>query len=32
MAIATAGLLGYQLKLNFNFPYLAPNLVEFWHR
>jgi alginate O-acetyltransferase complex protein AlgI len=32
MAIATAGLLGYQLKPNFNFPYLAPNLIEFWHR
>jgi alginate O-acetyltransferase complex protein AlgI len=32
MAIATAGLLGYQLKPNFNHPYLAPNLIEFWHR
>jgi alginate O-acetyltransferase complex protein AlgI len=32
MAIATAGLLGYQLKPNFNHPYLAPNLIEFWRR
>jgi alginate O-acetyltransferase complex protein AlgI len=32
MAIAAAGLLGYQLKPNFNHPYLAPNLIEFWHR
>ncbi|MBV8191823.1 MAG: MBOAT family protein [Alphaproteobacteria bacterium] len=32
MAIATAGLLGYQLKPNFNHPYLASNLIEFWRR
>jgi alginate O-acetyltransferase complex protein AlgI len=32
MAIATAGLLGYRLKPNFNHPYLAPNLIEFWRR
>jgi alginate O-acetyltransferase complex protein AlgI len=32
MAIATAGLLGYQLGLNFNFPYLAVNIREFWRR
>jgi alginate O-acetyltransferase complex protein AlgI len=32
MAIATAGLLGYQLKPNFAHPYLAPNLTEFWRR
>jgi alginate O-acetyltransferase complex protein AlgI len=32
MAIALAGMLGYQLKPNFNHPYLAPNLVDFWRR
>jgi alginate O-acetyltransferase complex protein AlgI len=32
MAIATAGLLGYQLQLNFNFPYFAANIREFWRR
>ena len=32
MAIATAGLLGYQLKPNFNHPYFSPNLVDFWRR
>jgi alginate O-acetyltransferase complex protein AlgI len=32
MAIASAGLLGYQLKPNFNFPYLAANLTDFWRR
>jgi len=32
MAIATAGLLGYQLGLNFNFPYFAVNIREFWRR
>jgi alginate O-acetyltransferase complex protein AlgI len=32
MAIATAGLLGYQLTLNFDFPYLAGNITEFWRR
>ncbi len=32
MAIATAGVLGYQLKPNFYFPYLARNVIEFWHR
>jgi len=32
MAIATAGMLGYQLRPNFNRPYLASNLVEFWRR
>jgi alginate O-acetyltransferase complex protein AlgI len=32
MAIAAAGMLGYQLKPNFNHPYLAPNLVDFWRR
>jgi alginate O-acetyltransferase complex protein AlgI len=32
MAIACARLLGYELTLNFNFPYLAPNITEFWRR
>jgi alginate O-acetyltransferase complex protein AlgI len=32
MAIATAGLLGYRLTLNFDFPYLATNITEFWRR
>ncbi len=30
MAIAVAGLLGYQLPLNFHFPYFSPNIREFW--
>lgn len=32
MAIAVAGLLGYQLRPNFAHPYLAPNLIDFWRR
>jgi alginate O-acetyltransferase complex protein AlgI len=32
MAIATAGLLGYRLRENFNFPYLASNITDFWRR
>jgi alginate O-acetyltransferase complex protein AlgI len=32
MAIACARLLGYELTLNFNFPYLARNVADFWHR
>jgi alginate O-acetyltransferase complex protein AlgI len=32
MAIATAGLIGYELQLNFNFPYLASDIREFWRR
>jgi alginate O-acetyltransferase complex protein AlgI len=32
MAIATAGLLGYRLPLNFASPYFAHNLSEFWRR
>ncbi len=32
MAIACAGMLGFQLPQNFNFPYLAGNITEFWHR
>ena len=32
MAIATAGLLGYRLPENFNFPFFAHNIAEFWRR
>jgi alginate O-acetyltransferase complex protein AlgI len=32
MAIATAALLGYQLPVNFRFPYFAVNISDFWHR
>ena len=32
MALATAGLLGYRLTLNFNFPWFARNLADFWRR
>ncbi len=32
MAIALAGLLGFQLPKNFYFPYFSPNLGEFWRR
>jgi len=32
MAIATAGLLGFDLGRNFEFPYLARNVREFWQR
>jgi alginate O-acetyltransferase complex protein AlgI len=32
MAIALAGLLGYHLPQNFNFPYFSRNLGEFWRR
>ncbi len=32
MAIATAGLLGYNLYRNFDAPYLARNITEFWRR
>ncbi|MBF0371464.1 MAG: MBOAT family protein [Magnetococcales bacterium] len=32
MAIATAGLLGYRLPVNFNAPYLASSLTDFWRR
>jgi alginate O-acetyltransferase complex protein AlgI len=32
MAIATARLLGYELTLNFNFPYFAANITDFWRR
>ncbi|CAD5919043.1 MBOAT family O-acyltransferase [Planktothrix agardhii] len=32
MAIATARLLGYELCINFNFPYFASNISDFWRR
>ena len=32
MAIASAGLLGYRLPINFYFPYLATNIAQFWQR
>jgi alginate O-acetyltransferase complex protein AlgI len=32
MAIGSAGLLGYRLPENFNFPFLARNITEFWRR
>jgi alginate O-acetyltransferase complex protein AlgI len=32
MAIATARLLGYELTLNFRFPYTAKDISDFWHR
>ncbi len=32
MAIGAAALLGYQLPENFNMPYLAANITDFWRR
>jgi alginate O-acetyltransferase complex protein AlgI len=32
LALGTAHLLGYRLCINFNLPYLAPNISEFWRR
>ncbi len=32
MAIATARLLGYELTVNFDFPYFARNITDFWRR
>jgi D-alanyl-lipoteichoic acid acyltransferase DltB (MBOAT superfamily) len=32
MAIASARLLGYELPVNFRFPYFARDVAEFWHR
>jgi alginate O-acetyltransferase complex protein AlgI len=32
MAIGSAHLLGYKLAQNFNMPYLAKNIAEFWRR
>ena len=32
MALGAAHMLGYKLARNFNMPYLAANVSEFWHR
>jgi alginate O-acetyltransferase complex protein AlgI len=32
LALGTAHLLGYRLALNFNLPYLAANIADFWRR
>jgi alginate O-acetyltransferase complex protein AlgI len=32
MALGTAHMLGYKLARNFNMPYLAASVAEFWHR
>ena len=32
MALGTAHMLGYKLARNFNMPYVAANVAEFWHR
>jgi alginate O-acetyltransferase complex protein AlgI len=32
MAIASAGLLGYRLVINFDFPYVATSMRDFWRR
>jgi alginate O-acetyltransferase complex protein AlgI len=32
MAIASSRLLGYELTLNFDFPYFAKNITEFWRK
>lgn len=32
MAIACARLLGYELTINFNFPYFAHDIADFWRR
>ncbi|MCC7011700.1 MAG: MBOAT family protein [Planctomycetes bacterium] len=32
MALATAGLFGYELRLNFDWPYLATSIQDFWRR
>jgi alginate O-acetyltransferase complex protein AlgI len=32
MAVGTAHMLGYKLARNFNLPYLATSIAEFWHR
>jgi alginate O-acetyltransferase complex protein AlgI len=32
MALGSAHMLGYKLAQNFNMPYVATNLSEFWHR
>jgi alginate O-acetyltransferase complex protein AlgI len=32
MALGCAHMLGYKLAINFNMPYVAVNIAEFWHR
>ena len=32
MAIGAARIMGYELNINFNFPYLAKNMQDFWRR
>lgn len=32
IALGLAGLCGYQLPINFNFPYLSASITEFWRR
>ncbi len=32
MALGSAHALGYKLAMNFNMPYIASNIAEFWHR
>ncbi|MFO0945866.1 MAG: MBOAT family O-acyltransferase [Planctomycetota bacterium] len=32
MAIASSRLMGYELQMNFNFPYFATDVTEFWRR
>lgn len=32
MALASAGLLGYELQMNFNFPYFSTSITDFWRR
>jgi alginate O-acetyltransferase complex protein AlgI len=32
MALGVAGLLGYELCVNFNFPYFASSITDFWRR
>lgn len=32
MAIGIAAIMGFRLNINFNFPYKARNLSDFWHR
>jgi alginate O-acetyltransferase complex protein AlgI len=32
MALGTAHMLGYRLAVNFNMPYVAVNIADYWHR
>ncbi|MCD4741921.1 MAG: MBOAT family protein [Desulfobacteraceae bacterium] len=32
MAIGTAKMIGYDIEINFDFPYLSKSIVEFWRR